>query len=89
MVNCCQPNPVQLVNGCWEWCEIPTAMTNGSSHSAISATFENCLQASGRNLTVSRGLLVHVSAATTTNSPVSVVGIMVAALVALVALTPL
>ncbi|KAK0739982.1 hypothetical protein B0T18DRAFT_416991 [Schizothecium vesticola] len=23
MVKCCAPNPVNLVDGCWVWCELP------------------------------------------------------------------
>ncbi|RYO97094.1 hypothetical protein DL766_002389 [Monosporascus sp. MC13-8B] len=31
MVSCCQPNPIRVVDVCWEWCQVPSAMADGSA----------------------------------------------------------
>ncbi|GKT44219.1 uncharacterized protein ColSpa_04400 [Colletotrichum spaethianum] len=82
MASCCQPNPVQLVQDCWEWCEIPAAITNGTTSETIPAAFSQCLQANGRDLNASNGLIVHVSSAATPSRHVSFTNMAMAALVA-------
>ena len=72
MVRCCQPNPVQIVNGCWEWCYIPATMSNDTTSSAIEFDFDNCLQLNGRNLNQSNGLLIHMSSSGASNRGITV-----------------
>ncbi|WYZ37664.1 hypothetical protein EsH8_II_001170 [Colletotrichum jinshuiense] len=82
MSSCCHPNPVQLVQDCWEWCEIPTSITNGTASEMITDAFGNCLRINGRNSTGSNGLLVHVSSAATLDRYVSFTKMALAALMA-------
>jgi hypothetical protein len=56
MTLCCEPNPVQIVNDCWLWCEIPASYwVNGTaSNDAVQQATGACLRTNGRNLTESR-----------------------------------
>ncbi|KAK4033073.1 hypothetical protein C8A01DRAFT_50265 [Parachaetomium inaequale] len=54
MVPCCAPNPVQLVNDCWLWCEIPASYFNGTDKEGARQASSACLETNGRNLTGSR-----------------------------------
>lgn len=66
MVNCCAPNPVHIVNGCWEWCEITSDMASFNISSTddhgdeINEVFSNCLVANKRPLNESNGVETHV-----------------------------
>ncbi len=83
MARCCQPNPVQVVNDCWEWCAVPAAITNGSTPSEISSDFNRCLSTNGRNYTQSNGLLTHIAnkkSSAASNSRVTLAGTALAAL---------
>lgn len=65
MVNCCAPNPVQLVNNCWEWCEITDSMASFNVSSPndhtdqVSAAFSTCLVVNKRLLNESNGLEIR------------------------------
>ena len=56
MTACCEPSPVQIVNDCWLWCEIPASYwVNGTaSNAAVRQATETCLRTNGRNLTEHR-----------------------------------
>ncbi|CAK7213490.1 hypothetical protein SCUCBS95973_001811 [Sporothrix curviconia] len=61
MASCCQPNPVQVVNDCWQWCAVPAVYTNGSvSPDDIAFRFDDCFLAAGRDISRSNGLLIHI-----------------------------
>jgi hypothetical protein len=50
MKKCCEPNTVQIVNGCWLWCEIPDRYVhNMSSKYDTIAVVDNCLQFNRNN----------------------------------------
>lgn len=52
MVACCQPNPVQVVDNCMLWCEIPKSyFDNGASHQDVEAKMSSCLRLQGGNNT--------------------------------------
>ncbi|KAJ4424637.1 hypothetical protein N0V82_000769 [Gnomoniopsis sp. IMI 355080] len=65
MVNCCAPNPVHLVDDCWEWCEITSDMASFNVKSPddnpdqVNAVFSTCLLSNNRPLNVSNGLETH------------------------------
>lgn len=61
MTNCCQPQPVNLVNTCWEWCQMPGRLASQGDHVA-QREFRNCLYANDRDLRVSNAILFHSSA---------------------------
>jgi hypothetical protein len=55
MVACCEPSRVQIVDGCWLWCELPASYFNGSaSHEIVESATSACLRANGRNHTESK-----------------------------------
>ncbi|KAK3290596.1 uncharacterized protein B0H64DRAFT_446908 [Chaetomium fimeti] len=55
MVVCCEPNPVQIVNGCWLWCEVPASyFVNGTPDNAVQQAVATCLRTNGRNFTEPR-----------------------------------
>ncbi|KAK1689400.1 hypothetical protein BDP55DRAFT_712528 [Colletotrichum godetiae] len=59
MVACCAPNPVQLADGCYEWCELPG--TYDAKKNAL-AMFGGCLSANGRNYSTDANILgLHVA----------------------------
>ncbi|KAL1986766.1 hypothetical protein VTN96DRAFT_5631 [Rasamsonia emersonii] len=55
--SCCAPNPVQIYNGCLEWCEIPSSYFQGVDNTTLSnadsgivtSLFMQCLTSGGRN----------------------------------------
>lgn len=52
MVTCCQPNPVQVVNNCSLWCELPKSyFEKGASHQDVQDQTSNCLRVNGGNNT--------------------------------------
>ncbi|KAH0420090.1 hypothetical protein CcaCcLH18_14187 [Colletotrichum camelliae] len=81
MVNCCSPNPVHLVNNCWEWCEVPEATKKNRDDAQIVSVFGSCLRAEGRNWTESNGVQVR-SASAPPNRPIPFAGLVLAALAA-------
>ncbi|RYP61357.1 hypothetical protein DL770_009805 [Monosporascus sp. CRB-9-2] len=85
MVSCCQPNPVHIVDVCWNWCQVPSTMTNDNDadEGDIIGSFGNCLNANGRNLTQSRALLVHTASSATPNHGVTLTGLALVAVAAL------
>lgn len=46
---CCSPNPVQLADNCYRWCEIPPTLQNGSTNSidSIKNRYGFCLATNG------------------------------------------
>ncbi|KAF4911828.1 hypothetical protein CGCVW01_v011301 [Colletotrichum viniferum] len=81
MVNCCHPNPVNLVNKCWEWCQVPEAFEQDRSDSQIVAVFSSCLRAEGKNASLSNGVQVR-SASPPPNRPIPFAGLFLATLAA-------
>ncbi|KAF4851787.1 hypothetical protein CGCSCA4_v003269 [Colletotrichum siamense] len=79
MVNCCSPNPVHLVNDCWEWCEVPEATKKNRDDAQIVSVFGSCLRAEGRNSTESNGVQVRSASS---YRPVPFAGLLLAALAA-------
>ncbi|KAK3905730.1 hypothetical protein C8A05DRAFT_12486 [Staphylotrichum tortipilum] len=43
MVVCCTPNPVQIVNGCYLWCEVPARYFNGTSSRDAESDVMSCV----------------------------------------------
>ncbi|WYZ42637.1 hypothetical protein EsH8_VI_000336 [Colletotrichum jinshuiense] len=78
MVSCCAPNPVQLAEGCYEWCELPDTYKGGG----ISSSFGSCLTANHRNLNSSRILGVHTANSAAGKPGVTVTGLGMLALLA-------
>lgn len=60
MKTCCGSKPVNVVDYCWEWCEL----TGKAESSAAMSDFNNCLRINGRNISQSNILSVHEAAAT-------------------------
>lgn len=62
MVDCCAPNTVHVISGCWEWCEITSDMasfniSSPDDHTAqVNAAFSTCLTANSRPLNESNGI---------------------------------
>ncbi|RYP63859.1 hypothetical protein DL770_009287 [Monosporascus sp. CRB-9-2] len=83
MAACCRPNPVYVVDVCWEWCQIPLAMADGSDSSGIMFNFDNCLDINGRNISQSNGLLLHMASSATPNRGVTLAGLTLVASAAL------
>ncbi|RYP80506.1 hypothetical protein DL769_002445 [Monosporascus sp. CRB-8-3] len=83
MAICCQPNPVHVVDGCWEWCQIPSAMAGDSDSGGIMFDFHNCLDANGRNISLSNGLAIHMASSATRNHGVTLTGLALVAVAAL------
>lgn len=56
MTVCCEPNPVQTIDGCWLWCELPASYwVNGTTpNDAVQQASGSCLRVNGRNFTESR-----------------------------------
>ncbi|KAK1856076.1 hypothetical protein CCHR01_01290 [Colletotrichum chrysophilum] len=81
MVNCCHPNPVNLVNKCWEWCQVPDAIKQDRSESEILSVFSSCLRAEGKNASLSNGVQVR-SASSPPNRPIPFAGLFLATLAA-------
>lgn len=83
MFHCCQPNPVHIVNDCWEWCQVPAAIANHSTASDISQDLGGCLLGNGWNYTQSNGLFIHMSngkSSTASNNRVTFAGMALVAL---------
>ncbi|RYP24606.1 hypothetical protein DL765_000432 [Monosporascus sp. GIB2] len=83
MVSCCQPNLVNIVDVCWNWCQIPSNMTNDADESEIMFSFGSCLLANGRNISQSNGLLTHMASSATPNHVVTLPGLALVAVTAL------
>ncbi|KAF4833657.1 hypothetical protein CGCTS75_v003780 [Colletotrichum tropicale] len=81
MVNCCHPNPVNLVNKCWEWCQVPDTIKQDRSESEILSVFSSCLRAEGKNASLSNGVQVR-SASSPPNRPIPFAGLFLATLAA-------
>lgn len=69
-MHCCAPYPVQLADGCWEWCQLPPQyFTSGATNVDVSTAFTNCLLGLGD--VSNEGILCNVpsvkSAATITS----------------------
>ena len=60
MMQCCHPNPVHVVEQCWEWCELPANLTKQGTDAAQNQ-FQGCLTANKRPFNTSNALEVHVS----------------------------
>jgi hypothetical protein len=54
MVTCCAPNRVQIVDGCYLWCEIPASYFVGSDDAGARSATSSCLEEHGRNYKESR-----------------------------------
>lgn len=58
---CCAPNPVQVSEGCYEWCELPTRLTSKTSdEEELRMELYRCLEENHRDLNVSKTVAVHV-----------------------------
>jgi hypothetical protein len=54
IVNCCDPNPVNLLGGCYLWCEIPDRrITTNSNTGKKDSDMGQCLRMEGRPLNAS------------------------------------
>ncbi|KAB5586294.1 hypothetical protein GE09DRAFT_1049259 [Coniochaeta sp. 2T2.1] len=52
MVTCCQPNPVQVVDHCTLWCELPKSyFDKGESRGDVDNKAASCLRLHGGNTT--------------------------------------
>ncbi|RYP43801.1 hypothetical protein DL768_009662 [Monosporascus sp. mg162] len=83
MVNCCQPNPVHIVDVCWNWCQIPSSMTNDADESGVMFSFGRCLDANGHNVSQSNGLLTHMASSATPSHGLTLTGLALVAVAAL------
>ncbi|RYO81574.1 hypothetical protein DL764_009743 [Monosporascus ibericus] len=83
MVSCCQPNPVHIVDVCWNWCQIPSSMTEDADASEIIFSFSSCIHVNGRNISLSNGLLTHIASSATPNHGVTRMGLAFVILTAL------
>jgi hypothetical protein len=54
MVTCCAPNRVQIVDGCYLWCEIPASYLDGTDDAGARSATSSCLEEHGRNYKESR-----------------------------------
>lgn len=50
MTNCCAPNPVNLVNNCYLWCQLPPSQLYVDSDGLLTSDFDDCLRANGLNI---------------------------------------
>ncbi|KAJ0166442.1 hypothetical protein CTA2_7309 [Colletotrichum tanaceti] len=73
MVACCSPNPVRLIDDCYEWCELPDKYERDEAR-ALDA-FGSCLSANGRNLSVSNILGVKIADSAAARPVVTVAGL--------------
>ncbi|RYO87093.1 hypothetical protein DL766_003549 [Monosporascus sp. MC13-8B] len=83
MATCCLPNPVHVVDGCWEWCQIPSAIAGDSDSGGIMLDFGNCLNVNGRNISQSNGLAIHMASSARPNHGVTLTGLALVAVAAL------
>ena len=62
MRSCCEPKPVHVASGCYEWCELAPRYTNGSAPDAkVKEAFEGCISRSVRG----SGIIgVHIASGT-------------------------
>lgn len=49
MVRCCAPNPVNLVNNCYLWCQLPPSQIYHGSN-GLDTDFDSCLKINGLNV---------------------------------------
>ncbi|RYP47716.1 hypothetical protein DL768_006252 [Monosporascus sp. mg162] len=82
MVRCCQPNPVHIVNECWNWCQLPSNMTDDADEAEIMISLGNCLTDDGRNFNIGATLL-HTPSSATPNHGVTLTGLALVAVAAL------
>lgn len=49
LAECCDPNPVQLANGCYNWCEVPAhyLAKNTVTRESLNADLGGCLVRNG------------------------------------------
>lgn len=63
MLECCQPNPVSLIDGCYLWCQLPAPSTVPAgvdfSNAARMRNFSRCLKNNGRNISESNIITYH------------------------------
>ncbi|KAK3322515.1 hypothetical protein B0H66DRAFT_206639 [Apodospora peruviana] len=66
MVSCCSPNPVNLVNECVLWCELPERYLNAttSSTNSLLSEFGRCLKRSDEGGPMAFIVGAHMSSAT-------------------------
>lgn len=59
MVACCSPNPVHLIDNCYEWCELPEKYERDEARAL--AAFRSCLSVNDRNLSISNILGLNIA----------------------------
>ncbi|KAK1827041.1 hypothetical protein QBC39DRAFT_362945 [Podospora conica] len=62
MVKCCTPNPVNLVDGCWVWCQLPKERITTLPDGKKETDFMTCLKQNGRDRADPSGMLFEVNA---------------------------
>ena len=60
---CCEPNPVHVVNKCWEWCGISPDIVKNTSTQDIAINLGVCLAINHRNQNISSARMLHLSSA--------------------------
>ncbi|KAK0641380.1 hypothetical protein B0T16DRAFT_461452 [Cercophora newfieldiana] len=66
MVNCCDPNPVNLPGGCYLWCEIPKSQITTNSDGKKGNTMGQCMRMAGKPTNESRIVGAHYGSGTST-----------------------
>jgi len=64
MKACCEPNRVQIVDGCYLWCEMPKRYFNGTDKDSARSSFSSCLVFQQGNTTDRRITGYQLNAAT-------------------------
>ncbi|KAK4035076.1 hypothetical protein C8A01DRAFT_18206 [Parachaetomium inaequale] len=83
MVRCCEPYPVQLVDGCWEWCQIDPEQERNVSQQLLEIRYDACFRNYGRPLSESGSMYhFHSGAGAAVSARVSVLRSVVVALAA-------
>ncbi|KAK3307656.1 uncharacterized protein B0T15DRAFT_493121 [Chaetomium strumarium] len=60
MVECCTPNPVSLIAGCYVWCEIPASRVFAGKDGKLDTDIDSCMRAKGRAVNESSITAYHV-----------------------------
>ena len=68
MVLCCEPNPVDIIQSCWEWCELPPNLTTHGLDETQNQ-MRNCLNTNGHDTNHSNVLEVHITRALSIEFP--------------------
>jgi hypothetical protein len=50
MVDCCKPNPVSLIAGCYVWCEIPDSRVYRGDDGKLDTDIDSCMDTKGRSI---------------------------------------